>query len=187
MVSKDDNKGHDAVLDTEHMAALIDLAQAAADAGEVPVAACLVQDGTVLATAVNDRELAQDPLGHAELLCLQKAAKTTGLRRFPNATLYVTLEPCLMCLGAIIHAQVGRVVYGASDSKTGAMYLLKQDDLKVNHKPEVTSGVLAEAVEGQLKDFFKTLRQKRKAQGTKAVRKRRYEANGPVKEKFHGQ
>lgn len=185
MVSKEKQPTDRAADDAARMRTLVALAQAAADAGEVPVAASLVQDGEVIATAVNDRELAQNPLGHAELLCLTRAAKTSGLRRFPDATLYVTLEPCLMCLGAIIHAQVGRVVYGAPDPKTGAMYLLEQGGLKVTHRPEVVSGVLADLVEEQLKTFFRQLRQERKAQGTKAARKKRYAANGPVKEKFN--
>ena len=119
--------------------------------------------GTKVAEAGNLKEACQDALGHAEVRAIQFACQTLGRWRLEDCTLYVTLEPCVMCAGAIIHARVGRVVYGTIDPKAGAVESLYQilDDSRLNHSPIVNSGVLASECSHQLRDFFRGLRQKR--------------------------
>lgn len=138
------------------------LAEKAASRDEVPVGAILVQDGKILASGYNLRETLHTPLGHAEMLSLQRASKKLGAWRLVNTTLYVTLEPCLMCAGAIIQARVPRLVYGTRDPKGGAVHSLYQvcQDSRLNHQLEITEGVLAEKCSQILKDFFKKKRPK---------------------------
>ena len=127
---------------------------------EVPVGAVLVHNGRVLAIAHNQREQDQDPTAHAEILVLRKAAKELGHWRLINASLYVTLEPCPMCAGAIVQARIKHLIYGAADPKGGAVdsrVKLLQDKLW-NHKVEVTAGVLEEDCAKLLKDFFQNKR-----------------------------
>lgn len=139
-------------------------AQQAEALGEVPIGAVLVVDGQVVAVAGNRRELWQDPTAHAELIVLREAAKRLESWRLEGATLYVTLEPCVMCMGGIILARVPRLVYGARDAKAGAVgsiYNLAVDG-RFNHNVEVTEGVCAEECGEMLTRFFRTLRQNKK-------------------------
>lgn len=143
------------------MEAALDEARAAAAAGEVPVGAVVVSaDGELLARAHNRRESGGDPLAHAELLAIRQAAREVGGWRLVGATLYVTLEPCAMCAGALVLARVGRLVFGAADPKAGYCGTLGDlvRDPRLNHRLEVSSGVLAEASAGLLKGFFAELR-----------------------------
>ncbi len=137
----------------------------AASLGEVPIGAVLVYEGTVIARAHNLRETTQNATTHAELLVIQEACKKIGSWRLEDTTLYVTLEPCPMCAGAILQSRVPRVVYGARDQKAGcvdSLYRLLNDE-RFNHECEVTEGVLAEECGKILTDFFKALRERKKA------------------------
>lgn len=132
------------------------LARQAEAAGEVPVGAVLVKDGILLGSGWNQPIGAHDPTAHAEVMALRAAAKSVGNYRLTGSTFYVTLEPCAMCAGAMVHARVARLVYGAADPKTGAagsVFDLTRTD-KLNHRLEVEGGVLAEECGGLLKDFF---------------------------------
>ena len=132
--------------DAAAMALALDLARAAAAAGEVPVGAVVVLDGQVIAARANEREASGDPTAHAEVLAIRDAAAALGDRRLREATLVVTLEPCPLCAGAIWAAQVGRVVFGAADLKAGAMGSLYNVavDQRLNHTTEVVAGLRAE-------------------------------------------
>ncbi len=136
------------------------LARAAAAAGEVPVGAVLVKDGQLLASGANAREQAKSPLRHAEMDAIAAAAATLQAWRLSGCTLYVTLEPCLMCAGAIYQARLDRVVFGALDPKAGAMGSLYRvhEDLRLNHRLPVTAGVLAAESSEVLKAFFRARR-----------------------------
>ncbi len=128
--------------------------------GDVPVGAVVVHDGLVIAEACNERELRNDPTAHAELLVMRDAATRLGRWRLDDCTLYVTLEPCAMCAGAIVNSRVTRVVYAAADPKAGAMgslYNLTADP-RLNHEPEVRVGVLAAESGALLGEFFRALR-----------------------------
>jgi tRNA(adenine34) deaminase len=141
-------------------------ADAAARDGEVPVGCVVVgADGAELARAHNLRESLQDPTAHAEMFAIRDAAKRLGSFRLEGATLYVTLEPCPMCAGALVQARIARVVYGCDDAKAGAVKSLYTigTDPRLNHRFEVVSGVLAEECAGRLSSFFAALR----AQGKK--------------------
>ena len=143
------------------MAAAVAEAQAALAHEDVPVGAVVVRDGAVIATGCNERELRQDPTAHAELLALQRAAAVVGHWRLEGCTLYVTLEPCAMCAGAIVLARVPRVVYGCTDPKAGAAgsVLDVLADVRLNHRPEVLGGVRADECAGLLREFFAARRQ----------------------------
>ena len=144
------------------MGKALELARKAEKLGEVPVGALLVVNGEMVSKAMNRRETWTTPLGHAELICLQRASQKLKSWRILDATLYVTLEPCVMCSGALVQARVGRVVYGAKDPKGGAVNSLFQigSDPRLNHKFEVTSGVLENECSEILKNFFKSRRAK---------------------------
>jgi tRNA(adenine34) deaminase len=134
-------------------------ARRAQEQGEVPIGAVLVVEGTVVASGFNQPIGAQDPTAHAEVVTLRAAARAASNYRLPGSTLYVTLEPCLLCVGAIVQARVGSVVYGPRDPKGGAVRsLLRVDDLPLNHRFEVVEGVLAEESGQLLRDFFKARR-----------------------------
>lgn len=137
---------------------MIALAEAAAagEAGEVPVGAVLVMGGKVISRGRNSPIAMKDPTAHAEIIALRRAANQVGNYRLTGATLYVTLEPCLMCAGAIIQSRVSRLVFGAFDSKAGAMGSLYDvsDDSRLNHCVELTVGVLGEQCASLLKNFF---------------------------------
>ena len=134
----------------------IELAEAAGEHGDVPIGAVVVREGEVLGAAGNERELRTDPTAHAELLALREAASRLGGWRIEDATIYVTLEPCAMCAGAIVLARVARVVYGAADPKAGAAgsVLDVLSEPALNHHPEVEGGVLNEECGALLSSFF---------------------------------
>ncbi|WP_242454284.1 tRNA adenosine(34) deaminase TadA [Bailinhaonella thermotolerans] len=132
-------------------------AAAAGDAGDVPVGAVVIgPTGTVIAAAGNEREVTGDPTAHAELLAIRAAARELGEWRLTGCTLVVTLEPCTMCAGAVVQSRVDRVVYGAIDDKAGAVGSLWDvvRDRRLNHRPEVLSGVLADECAALLRAFF---------------------------------
>jgi len=145
------------MMDKEHMKRALALASLAGEHGEVPVGAVLVgKNSTVLAEAGNASIAAHDPTGHAEICVLRAAGRKVGNYRLPGATLYVTLEPCPMCAGALVHARVARIVFGAADPRTGAcgsVFDLVRS-ARLNHRIEVVQGVLAEESGVLLKDFF---------------------------------
>ncbi len=139
-------------------------ARRAEAAGEVPVGAVLVMDGRVVGRGHNLRERAQDPTAHAELIGVRAAAARLRTWRLTGVTVYVTLEPCPMCAGALVNARVDRVVYGATDPKAGAtetLYALG-DDPRLNHRFAVRSGVLGDECAGLLSDFFRRIRDARR-------------------------
>jgi tRNA(adenine34) deaminase len=131
-------------------------AEAAARAGEVPVGAVVVKDGLVIARRGNRREADSDPTAHAELLAIRDAARALGSWRLSGCALFVTLEPCFMCAGAIVNARLDRLVFGALDPKAGAVGSLADvpGDPRLNHRPLVTGGVLSEASSTLLRTFF---------------------------------
>jgi len=124
--------------------------------GDVPIGAVVVHDGEVIGSGRNERELREDPTAHAEILALREAARALGSWRVLDAVLYVTLEPCAMCAGAIVLARVPRVVFGASDPKAGAAgsVLNVLAEPRLNHRPEVAGGLLAEDSAALLTSFF---------------------------------
>lgn len=137
------------------------LAACAAAAGEVPVGALLVRDGEVLGEGWNRPILAHDATAHAEIQALRAAGRRVGNYRLPGTILYVTLEPCVMCAGAIIHARVGQVVYGAADPKAGAcgsVFDLLPSDGRFNHRTRCRGGILAEECGDILRAFFRARR-----------------------------
>ena len=146
-----------AELDQQYMRMAIEQAQLAAQSGEVPVGAVLVRDGEVISRAFNKPIANHDPSAHAEMLALREAALAEKNYRIPGTTLYVTLEPCAMCSGAMLHARVARVVYGAPDPKTGAagsvldLFSSKQ----INHQTSIEGGIMGEECGQLLRDFFR--------------------------------
>jgi len=148
-------------IDLAFMRIALEQARQAAAAGEVPVGAVIVRGETLLAAAANRPIGASDPTAHAEILAIREAASKTGNYRLPETTLYVTLEPCIMCMGAMIHARIQRLVFGALDPKTGAAqsrYAIGTDDL-LNHRLEISTGVLEGECSQILKDFFRQRRE----------------------------
>jgi tRNA(adenine34) deaminase len=135
-------------------------AERALEHGDVPIGAVLVREGEVIAAAHNERELRQDPTAHAEILALRAAAKAAGSWRVLDAVMYVTLEPCAMCAGAIVLARLPRVVYGASDPKAGACgsVLDVLGERRLNHRPELAGGLLAQECGELLTGFFASRR-----------------------------
>jgi tRNA(adenine34) deaminase len=149
--------------DEEHMRRALELAHEAAAIDEVPVGAVLVVGGTVVGEGFNAPVSQSDPTAHAEVRALRAAAAHLGNYRLPGSVLYVTLEPCAMCVGAILHARVARVVYGAPDPKTGAAGSVVDlfAERRLNHHAQVTGGVLAEACAALLRQFFARKREGR--------------------------
>jgi len=142
--------------DRRSMARALELARQAAEHGEVPVGAVLVKDGEIIAEAANRPIASNDPTAHAEILALRRAGERLGNYRLPGTTLYVTLEPCPMCAGAMVHARVGRLVYAAADPRTGAAGSVFNlaDHEALNHRMDVTAGVCADEAGQLLKAFF---------------------------------
>ncbi len=151
-----------AAIDARHMEAALELARQAATLDEVPVGAVVVMDGEIVGRGCNQPISRSDPTAHAEIMALRDAATRQRNYRLPGATLYVTLEPCVMCAGAIMHARIARVVFGARDPKTGAagsvVDMFAED--RLNHHAEVAGGVLAEASGALLSGFFAARRAK---------------------------
>ena len=146
--------------DLEFMQLALEQAQLAKASGEVPVGAVLVSNNQVIAAGHNQPITQNDPSGHAEMLALRSAGQSLGNYRLPNTTLYVTLEPCMMCSGAIMHARVSRLVYGAPDPKTGCVHSVLNlfDNQQLNHHTIVEGGILENQCAQVLKDFFKERR-----------------------------
>lgn len=156
--------------DEYYMHLAIEEAKKAENIGEVPIGAVVVYNDEVIARAHNLRERDQRSIAHAELLAIDEACRKLGTWRLEEATLYVTLEPCAMCAGAIVLSRIKRVVFGASDPKGGCagtlMNLLQEP--RFNHQAKVVSGVLAEQCGGMLSEFFRRLRQQKKEEKNRA-------------------
>lgn len=146
-------------LDEKYMREAIELAKEAGRVDEVPIGALIVRDGEVISRAYNTREHSKCATHHAEILAIEAACAALGGWRLPRATLYVTMEPCAMCAGAVINARIPRVVYGARDIRFGAFgSLIDLSSVGLNHKPEVVGGVLEEECRSLLTDYFKKKR-----------------------------
>jgi len=147
--------------DAAWMALALEQAALAAAAGEVPVGALVIKDGEVLGRGHNRNLLDDDPTAHAEIVALRQAAARLGNHRLTGCTMVATIEPCAMCAGALIHARIARLVYGAGDPKAGAAGSVLQviNHPGLNHRMEVTAGVLAEKCSAVLQDFFRQKRQ----------------------------
>ncbi len=150
--------------DADYMRLALELARLAQNAGEVPVGALVVRDGEIIGRGFNAPVSRHDPSAHAEMMALRDAARNTGNYRLVGCELFVTLEPCLMCAGAIMHARIARLVYGASDPKTGACgsVLNVFDEPRLNHHADVAGGVLADDCGLMLSDFFALRRAQQK-------------------------
>lgn len=147
--------------DNDWMRHALTVAAEAAAEGEVPVGAVIVKDGQLLSIGRNRREIGKNALAHAEIEAINGACQALGGWRLSGCTLYVTLEPCPMCAGAIINARIDRVVYGADDPKAGSCgSLVNLFSLPYNHQPELVGGVLKEECAAALQDFFRQLRAK---------------------------
>ncbi len=154
-------------MDEEWMRAAIAEAEAAAGLGEVPIGAVIVREGEVVGRGHNRREADQDPLAHAELLAIREASRALGSWRLEGCTMYVTLEPCAMCAGALVNGRVERLVFGAWDPKAGYCGSLGDlvRDPRLNHRLEVAGGVLSEECGRLLSGFFRELRQRDRSEG----------------------
>jgi tRNA(adenine34) deaminase len=144
-------------VDRRRMEQALRLAHAAARGGEVPVGAIVVADGRIVGRGANTPIRRHDPTAHAEIVALRSAARSLGNYRLPGTTLYVTLEPCLMCIGAMLQARIGRLVYGARDLRVGALTILRRRR-GLNHRFEVAGGVRASECAELLRDFFRQRR-----------------------------
>ncbi|EGL81830.1 CMP/dCMP deaminase zinc-binding [Caldalkalibacillus thermarum TA2.A1] len=147
------------------MARAIQLAKQAETLGEVPIGAVIVKEGEVLGEGYNRREIDRNPLAHAELMAIQQACERLGGWRLAGCDLYVTLEPCPMCAGAIVQARLRRVIYGTEDPKAGyagSLHNTLQDE-RLNHQTDVIAGIRREECQHLLKDFFRRLREQKKA------------------------
>ncbi len=150
-------------MDEKYMKAAIKQAKLAAKKGEVPVGAVIVRDGEIIARAYNTRETDKNALCHAEIKAIRKACKKLGGWRLTRCELYVTLEPCPMCAGAIVNSRIVSVYYGASDEKAGAFGTrFDMNEMGLNHKPQIVAGVLREECASLLSDFFAELRKRKK-------------------------
>ena len=147
--------------DEKFMKLALGEATLAEEEDEVPIGAVIVRNGKIIAKAHNRRETSRCATHHAEILAIEEACRTLGGWRLPDTTLYVTLEPCAMCAGAIINARIPRVVFGANDIRFGALgSLFDLNSLPLNHKTEVTSGVLADEAKATLSEYFRKKRKK---------------------------
>jgi tRNA(adenine34) deaminase len=153
-------------LDERYMRMAIDQARIAEENGDVPIGAVIVHNNQIIAKAYNQREQLQDPTAHAEIIALTQAAAALENWHLNDCIIYVTLEPCCMCAGALVLARIDRLVYGCDDPKTGAIKSLYNivQDARLNHRVEVTSGVLADECSVLLTEFFK----KRRPEGLKS-------------------
>jgi tRNA(adenine34) deaminase len=148
--------GHSPADDERFMRLALDEAERAGERGEVPIGAVVVREGQVISAAGNEREGGADPTAHAEMLAMRAAARALGGWRIPDSVLYVTLEPCAMCAGAIVLARIPRVVFGAADPKAGAAGSVLDilGEPRLNHRPLVEAGLLAEESGALLESFF---------------------------------
>jgi tRNA(adenine34) deaminase len=148
--------------DEKYIQLAIDQAKIAKENGDVPIGAVIVHKNTIIAKAYNQREQLQDPTAHAEIIALTQAAAALENWHLNGCTMYVTLEPCPMCAGALVLSRMDRLVYGCDDPKTGAVKSLYNivTDSRLNHRLEVVSGVLADEYAKQLQDFFQNRRDK---------------------------
>lgn len=146
--------------DAEFMAQAVDEARRAAEHGDVPVGAVVVSGGEIIGRGHNRREVDADPTAHAEILAIREAARARGTWYLDGAELFVTLEPCAMCAGAVVLARLARLVYGADDPKAGACggVLDITGDARLNHQPVVVGGVLREECSAMVRNFFRQLR-----------------------------
>ena len=156
--------------DQQYMRLAIEEAKKAEQLGEVPIGAVIIHEDKIIARAHNLREATQNAASHAELSAIQEANTAIGSWRLENTTLYVTLEPCPMCAGAILQSRIPRVVYGARDPKGGCVHSLYEllNDARFNHEAEVTEGVLAEECGELLTNFFRAIRERKKAKKKRA-------------------
>jgi tRNA(adenine34) deaminase len=155
--------------DRRFMGEALRVAEHAQREGDVPVGAVVVMDGRIVGLGRNRREIDADPAGHAEIVALRQACRALGRWRVDGATLYVTLEPCPMCAGALVNARVARLVYGADDPKAGAARSLFGicDDARLNHRMDVTAGIMAEPCAEILTTFFKRARERSRTAGAR--------------------
>ena len=161
MVYEENKQG---IMDERFMKVAIEAAKIAQDNGDVPIGAVIVYENQIIGKAYNQREQLNDPTAHAEIIALTQAAAFRQSWRLIGCTVYVTLEPCPMCAGALVLSRMDRLVYGCDDPKTGAcksLYNIVQDE-RLNHRLEVTTGVLAEQCREQLQDFFQRRREENK-------------------------
>ncbi len=143
------------MMDRDYMQRAIDMANQAYRVDEVPVGAVIVKDGEIIATGRNNREETHDATGHAETLAIREACEKLGTWRLDGCELYVTLEPCPMCMGAIINSRIKRVVFGTKDAKAGACgSVINLNNYPFNHKPEIISGIMSDECQQILSDFF---------------------------------
>ena len=141
------------------MRSALDLAEQAYKNNEVPVGAVIVKDGKIISTGANNREETGDATGHAETLAIRRACETIGSWHLDGCELYVTLEPCPMCMGAIINSRIKRIVFGTKDAKAGACgSVINLNNYPFNHKPEISSGIMEEECSSILSDFFSNKR-----------------------------
>ena len=146
-------------MDEFYMREAIELAKLAREMDEVPIGALIVKDSEIISKAYNTRENSKCATHHAEILAIEEACRVMGGWRLPGVTLYVTMEPCAMCAGAIINARIPRVVYGTRDLRFGAFgSLIDLANAGLNHKPEIVSGVMSEECQRVLSDFFESKR-----------------------------
>lgn len=159
------NASVDSAVDEQFMAEALTLAERAAHVGEVPVGAVLVKDGTVIGRGWNQPIAARDPSAHAEILAMRDAAGRLDNYRLPGTTLYVTIEPCTMCVGAMVHARIERLVYGAPEPKSGVAGSngCLFDSPYLNHRVDVVGGVLAERCAQQMSVFFQNRRRHKRS------------------------
>ncbi len=156
--------------DEQFMRQALTLARLAADEGEVPVGAVVVRDGVIIGQGRNRREVGKNALAHAEIEAIDMACRTLGGWRLSGCDLYVTLEPCPMCAGAIINARIDRVIQGATDPKAGSCgSLVDLFSLPYNHRPQLVSGVLEQECSDMLRDFFRSLRRMRQSHDTRCT------------------
>ncbi len=151
--------------DRDYMALALEEARKAFDLGEVPIGAVLVSEGQIISRGHNLREIGHDATAHAEMIVIQDACRKLERWRLSGTTLYVTIEPCPMCAGALVNSRVDRLVYGSPDSKAGAvesLFNIVQHE-KLNHRLAVTAGVLEEECAGIMKEFFRERRRQKKA------------------------
>ena len=164
MIQPATNSTPEPTLDKQYMRIAIDQAKIAEENGDVPIGAVIVHKNQIIAKAYNQREQLQDPTAHAEIIALTQASAALENWHLNGCTMYVTLEPCPMCAGALVLSRMDKLVYGCDDPKTGAVKSLYNivTDERLNHRLEVTSGVLADECAKQLQDFFQHRRGKNK-------------------------